>query len=77
MIIAVGGMALGRLSVRTLRDIRYSQPADEFHRADYDRTADRESIAHERAEVDAEPGERKHRSWRDMMGGPRNRPLPH
>lgn len=77
VIIAIGGMALGRLSVRTLRDIRYSQPTDEFHRADYDRTADREQIAHERAAVDAEPGERKHRGWRDMMGGPRNRPLPH
>lgn len=95
VIIAIGGMAVGRLSVRTLRDIRYAQPVqDEYHRADYDRTADREHIAHERAAVAASDdrmeddrmaaerptgraGERKHRSWRDMMGGPRNRPLPH
>ncbi len=73
---------------------RTPRAQDEFHRTDYDRTADRESIAHERAAVAASDdrpedermaaerptvraGERKHRSWRDMMGGPRNRPLPH
>ena len=85
VIIAIGGMAVGRLSVRTLRDIRYSQPVqDEYHRADYDRTADRERIAHERAAVVAGDdgakrrpvaGERRHRDWRHPFGG--HRPIPH
>lgn len=56
LIIALGGMALGRLSVRSLRDIRYARPSVD----DYPGTVGREPIARERAVVgardsDAEP----------------------
>ena len=89
LIIAIGGMALGRLSVRSVRDIEYARPSvDEYHRADYfrehdrEREAGREPIAHGRAPVaardtDAEPmePERRQRDWRHPFGGPR--PIPH
>ena len=61
LIIALGGMALGRLSVRSLRDIRYVRPSvDEYHRADYQRERERE---------------RRQRDWRHPFAS--SRPVPH
>lgn len=75
LMVAIGGMALGRLSVRSLRDIRYATPAaDEYHREDYDRTVERERTARERAEVDEVAPQRRQRG---MFGGSRQRPIPH
>ena len=84
VIIALGAMALGRLSVRSVRDIRYARPSvDEYHRDDYDRNRDRERrrarepIARERVAVaatdaDAEPPAGQRRT--DGHGGPVGRP---
>lgn len=64
LIIAFGGMALGRLSVRSIRDIEYASPSvEEYHRADDEYSRGR-----------AEP-EHRHRDWRHPFGGPR--PIPH
>lgn len=89
LIIALGGMALGRLSVRSVRDIRYARPSvDEYHRADYYRereqehAAGREPIARERATVTESDvdgsrpaAQRRQRDWRHPFGG--RRPVPH
>jgi len=81
LIIALGGMALGRLSVRSVRDISYAQRSVDNYRP--------VPVAQERAvvapsEEGAEPmdgyrrtpgqGERRHRDWRHPFGGPR--PVP-
>jgi hypothetical protein len=79
LIIALGAVALGRLSVRSVRDIRYARVSvDEYHRADYERERDRERAALAATDEAAEPrpvaGERRHRDWRHPLGGPR--PVP-
>lgn len=65
VIVAIGAMALGRLSVRSLRDIRYVRASVDDYRPD------RETIAHERVAVaGAERG-----SHRAVVG--RHHPVPH
>lgn len=84
VILWLGGMALGRLSVISVRDIQYAQPVDEYHHAEsrrlygpeYERMADADVIAHERAEVPAEPGpQQRQRGW--FGGSRRHHPVPH
>lgn len=78
LIIALGAMGLGRLSVRSVRDIRYARRS-----VDNYRPVAREPIAHERvavADSSAEPTEgyregRRHRGLRDMFGS-RHHPAP-
>ncbi len=80
LIVWLGGMALGRLSVRSVRDMQYAQPADEYHRAEYERMADREAIARERADVEpADRDEREEpRGRRHLFGGSRrHHPIAH
>lgn len=88
LIIFLGAMALGRVSVRSLRDIRYAQRpvttgepvvADpvETHAA-----TETEPVAagnrHRAAEVVDDPVEEPHRrGWRDMFGGSRRTPVAH
>lgn len=78
LIIALGGMALGRLSVRSVRDIRYARPSvDEYHRADWRETIARERATVTESDVDGNrpPAQRQQRDWRHPLGG--RRPVPH
>lgn len=83
LIVALGGVALGRLSVRSVRDIMYAQPSvDEYHRADYERMADRDEIARETADVRGERDDRNERNEaprerRRGWFGSRHHPVPH
>jgi hypothetical protein len=82
MIIALGGMALGRLSVRSVRDISYAQRSVDTYRP-APVTQERAAVA--ASEEGAEPmdeyrpapaqRERLHRDWRHPFGG--SRPVPH
>jgi hypothetical protein len=82
-IVALGGMALGRLSVRSVRDIRYAQQSvDRYRPAEYREPIVGERVAAGEAATTAEPmdeyrspGERRHRGLRDMFGS-RRRPAP-
>lgn len=65
LIIALGGMALGRLSVRSVHDIRYAERSVDRYRP--------EPIARER--FPRAPQQRRRRDWRHPFGGPR--PVPH
>ena len=73
-IVAIAAMGLGRLSVRSVRDIRYARRSvDNYRPAEF---AGREPIARERVAVSsAEPeGTRRGR----LFGGPRrDHPIPH
>ncbi len=82
LIIALGGMALGRLSVRSVRDISYAQRSvDNYRPAQV--TQERAAVV--TSEEGAEPmdeyrrvpaqDERRHRDWRHPFGG--SRPVPH
>lgn len=68
VIVAIGAMGLGRLSVRSVRDIRYAQAS-----VDRYRPIGREPIAHEKATIaQPEPPRR-----RGIFGGNRHHPVPH
>ena len=68
VIVAIGSMGLGRLSVRSVRDIRYAQAS-----VDKYRPVGREPIAHERASVGAPQPPR----GRAILGDNRRHPVPH
>ncbi|BBY66432.1 hypothetical protein [Mycolicibacterium helvum] len=82
LIIFFGGMALGRVSVRSLRDVRYTQrPVVAEPVADEHDTAattvikaPRRHRGPESVEVDEE---HRHRGWRGMFGGSRRTPVTH
>ncbi len=61
-------MGLGRLSVRSVRDIRYARAS-----VDRYRPVERETIAHERVPVAAQEPPRR----RGIFGGNRHHPVPH
>jgi hypothetical protein len=83
LIIFFGAMALGRVSVRSVRDIRYAQrPAyAEPVGAEPVAAATTEPVGGEprrhQAPEPMEQGERRHRGWRDMFGGSHHTPVPH
>ncbi|NTY58787.1 hypothetical protein [Mycolicibacterium sphagni] len=82
LIIFFGAMALGRVSVRSLRDVRYAQRpvVAEPVAVEHDTVATtvidapRRHRAAEPVEVD---DEHRHRSWRHMFGGSRRTPVAH
>ncbi|TDO17283.1 hypothetical protein EV580_0450 [Mycobacterium sp. BK086] len=82
LIIFFGAMALGRVSVRSLRDLRYAQRpvvaepvAAEPVTAVTAEPVDVERRRHRAPEeFDEEP---RHRSWRHMFGGSRRTPVAH
>ncbi len=73
LIVAIGAMGLGRLSVRSVRDIRYARASVDRYRPVDREPVDRETIAHERI-PSADP-ERPRR--RGIFGGNRHHPVPH
>lgn len=83
LIIFFGAMALGRVSVHSLRDVRYAQrpAAAEPVAAAPVTTATTEPVVeeHHRHRAAEEPveEEHRHRSWRDMFGGSRRTPVAH
>ncbi len=82
LIIFFGAMALGRVSVRSLRDVRYAQrpvvaePVAVEHDTAATTVIDapRRHRAPEPVEVD---DEHRHRGWRHMFGGSRRTPVAH
>jgi hypothetical protein len=78
LIIFFGAMALGRVSVRSVRDVRYAQrPVTvEPVAAEPVGTEPVEAHHHRAAEPVEEDGHR-HRGWRDMFGGSHRTPIPH
>lgn len=82
LIIFFGAMALGRVSVHSLRDVRYAtrpvtaEPvaAEPVAAAP---TEVMEPRRHHAADDVVEGEPRRHRSWRDMFGGHRRTPVAH
>jgi hypothetical protein len=81
LIIFFGAMALGRVSVRSLRDVRYAQrPVAEPVAAEPVATASTGPVGVEPSrhrapeEID---DERRHRGWRHVFGGSRRTPVSH
>ncbi|SBS76393.1 conserved membrane hypothetical protein [uncultured Mycobacterium sp.] len=80
LIIFFGAMALGRVSVRSLRDVRYAQrPAvSEPLVAEHDTAATTVIEAPRRHRpLDEVDDEHRHRGWRHMFGGSRRTPVAH
>ncbi|WP_445169970.1 hypothetical protein ACTXG7_12035 [Mycolicibacterium sp. Dal123E01] len=83
LIIFFGAMALGRVSVRSLRDVRYAQRpvVAEPVVAEPVVTATAEPVTQGRGYRAAEPveveEEHRHRSWRHRFGGSRRTPVAH
>lgn len=82
LIIFFGAMALGRVSVRSLRDVRYAQrPVVAEPAAVEHDTAATTVIEAPRRHRAAEPvdvdDEHRHRGWRHMFGGSRRTPVAH
>jgi len=77
LIIFLGAIALGRVSVRSLRDIRHAQrPAETAGPVETPEHAVAATAARHRAEQ--EPDESTHhRSWRDLFKGSRRTPVAH
>jgi hypothetical protein len=79
LIILFGALALGRLSVRSVRDIRYAERA--VVPAEYQSTVDGERTRAGRRVVDAPVDEpdmpRRHWGWRGMFGRHDRTPVPH
>ncbi|MCX2932903.1 hypothetical protein ORI20_21775 [Mycobacterium sp. CVI_P3] len=81
LIIFFGAMALGRVSVRSLRDLRHAQrPAvAESVAAEPVAATSAEPVAerHSHHAKDDDEDEHRHRSWRDLFGGLRRTPVSH
>jgi hypothetical protein len=83
LIIFFGAMALGRVSVRSLRDLRYAQRpvVAEPVVAEPVATATTEPVVEPRRHRAAEPVEvedaHRHRGWRHVFGGSRRTPVAH
>lgn len=82
LIIFFGAMALGRVSVRSLRDVRYAQRptvaesvAAQPVAVATDGPVGTESSRHRAP--DEYDDQQRHRSWRDMFGGSRRTPVTH
>jgi hypothetical protein len=80
LIIFFGAMALGRVSVRSLRDVRYVQRpvVSEPIVAEHDTAATTVIEAPRRHRApDEVDDEHRHRGWRHMFGGSRKTPVAH
>lgn len=88
VIIFVGSLAIGRLSVRSQRDIRYSErvavsdryesvPVAEPVPSTVAEPVPATTAAHRARDVDEPDMPRKHWGWRGMFGGHGRRPIAH
>jgi hypothetical protein len=75
LIIMFGALALGRLSVRSARDIRYAERAVTPVEYRVDRVGDRQQTVDE--PVDEPDAPRKHWGRRGMFGKHHRTPIPH
>ena len=77
LIIFLGAAALGRLSVRSLRDVRYAQRPTTSGAETTSTTAASATSASADREADDEDSEHHHHGWRERLLGHRRTPVSH